>query len=227
VAAEKLTSFEVGSKNRFLDDSLQLNAGLYYYNYHGFRTAYIPNTPSPADFASFQGSVNLTVPARNIGGELELLYQLTGHDRVGLNYNYVESRWKNKLAAFALAQKEKKRAITPTTITANYEHIFNFAGDSLLSMRIDGRYESAHLTQNLHADWLALGYGQYVHVGSRTIGNLTASWSRDGGRFSVSAYVRNFTNQKYTTYLVQGDPTSLQVNWTDPRTYGAMLSVRF
>jgi outer membrane receptor protein involved in Fe transport len=227
VDAEKLTSFEVGSKNRFLDDSLQLNAGLYYYSYHGFRTSYIPNTPSPADFASFRNSINLTVPAKNIGGELELLYQLTGHDRVGLNYNYVESRWKNKPAAFALAQAEKKRAITPTTITANYEHIFNLAGGSLLSLRLDGRYESSHLTQDLHADWLQLGYGQYVHVGSRTIGNLTASMASEGGRYSFSAYVRNFTNQKYTTYLVQGDPTSLQVAWTDPRTYGAMLSVRF
>jgi outer membrane receptor protein involved in Fe transport len=227
VAAEKLTSFEVGSKNRFLDDSLQLNAGLFYYNYHGFRTSYIPNTPSPADFGNFRGSVNLNVPAKNIGGELELLYQLTGHDRVGLNYNYVESRWKNKPAGFALAQIEKKRAITPTSITANYEHIFNLTGGSLLSMRLDGRYESSHLTQNLHADWLAIGYGQYVHVGSRTIGNLTGSWSTDGGRYSVSAYVRNFTNQKYATYNVGGDPNSLRVEWTDPRTYGALFSVRF
>ena len=227
VKAEKLTSFEVGSKNRFLDDSLQLNAGLYYYNYHGFRTAYIPNTPSPVDFASFQGSVNLNVPAKNIGGELEMLYQLTGHDRVGLNYNYVESRWKNKPAAFASAQPEKKRAITPTSITANYEHIFNFAGGSLLSLRLDGRYESSHLTQNLHADWLAIGYGQYVHVGSRTIGNLTASVASEGGRYSISAYVRNFTNQKYATYNVGGDPNSLRVDWTDPRTFGAVLSVRF
>jgi outer membrane receptor protein involved in Fe transport len=227
VAAEKLTSFEVGSKNRFLDNSLQLNAGLYYYNYHGFRTAYIPNTPSPADFARFQNSVNLTVPAKNIGGELELLYQLTGHDRLGLNYNYVESRWKNKPAGFALAQTETKRAITPTTITANYEHIFNLTDGALLSLRLDGRYESSHLTQNLHADWLAMGFGQYVHVGSRTIGNLTGSLSSDDGRISISAYVRNFTDQKYTTYGVAGDPTSLSVAWTDPRTYGAFVSMRF
>ena len=40
LAAEKLTSIEVGSKNRFLDDSLQINADVYYYNYHGFQTSY-------------------------------------------------------------------------------------------------------------------------------------------------------------------------------------------
>ena len=138
------------------------------------------------------------MPAKNIGGELELLYRLTAHDRIGLNYNYVESHWNDKPAAFAAAQPETKRAMTPTTITANYEHVFNLPGGSTLSARIDGRYEAAHLTQNLHVDWLRLGYDQYVHVGSRTIGNLTAAWSSDGGRYSISAYVRNFTDKQYT-----------------------------
>jgi iron complex outermembrane receptor protein len=227
VASEKLTSIEVGSKNRFLDDSLQLNVGLYYYDYNGFRTSYIPNTPSPVDFASFRNSITLTVPARNIGGELEVLYQLTANDRVGLNYNYVESKWKNKSAAFAAAQTEEKRALTPTTVSANYEHVFTLAGGSTFAARLDGRYESAHLTQNLHADWLAMGYGKYPYVGARTIGNLSGVWASDGGRYSVSAYVRNFTDQKYTAYTVLGDPTSLGVGWNDPRTYGAQVSVRY
>jgi outer membrane receptor protein involved in Fe transport len=227
VAAEKLTSIEVGSKNRFLDDSLQLNVGLYYYKYRGFRTSYIPDTASPADFANFRSSINLNVPATNVGGELELLYQLTAHDRVGLNYNYVESRWTDKPAGFAQAQTEEKRALTPTTISANYEHVFYLPGGSALSARIDGRYEAAHLTENLQVDWLRLGYDQYVHVGSRTIGNLTGTWSSDGGRYSISAYVRNFTDKRYIAYDVAGDPTSLAVSWTDPRTYGAVVSVRF
>ncbi len=55
--AEKLTSYEVGSKNRFLDNSLQLNVGLYYYDYQGFQTSYRPNTPNPADFAGIGNTV--------------------------------------------------------------------------------------------------------------------------------------------------------------------------
>ena len=227
VDAEKLTSFEVGSKNRFLDDSLQLNVGLYYYSYKGFRTTYIPNTPSPVDFTNFRNQLRVSVPATNIGGELELLYRVTPHDRVGLNYNHVQSKWKDKPAAFAAAQPESKRAITPTSVNANYEHVFDLPGGSILSARIDGRYEASHLTQNLHADWLAIGYGQYVSVGSRSVGNLSLAWANEGGKYSVSAYVRNFTDRKYTTYTVGGNPINLPVRWTDPRTYGAMVSVRF
>jgi outer membrane receptor protein involved in Fe transport len=100
-------------------------------------------------------------------------------------------------------------------------------GGSTLLARIDGKYESSHLTENLHTDFLQMGLGQYVEVDSRTIGNLNGVWSSAEGRFSVSAYVRNFTNEKYATYDVQGNPNSFLVDWTDPRTYGVALSARF
>ena len=228
VDAEKLTSFEVGSKNRFLEDSLQLNVGVYYYKYRGFPASYVPNTPGPLDFLTNRDNItDLTVPANLKGGELELLYQLTAQDLVGLNYNYVESRWTNKPAGFAQAQLEEKRALTPHTISANYQHVFNLPGGSTLSARIDGKYEAAHLTENLHVDWLALGYDRYARVGSRTIGNLSAAWASDGGRYLVSAYVRNFTDEQYTEYDVGINATALQLAWSDPRTYGALVSMRF
>jgi outer membrane receptor protein involved in Fe transport len=225
--AEKLTSIEVGSKNRFLDDSLQVNIGVYYYNYHGFQTTYVPDTSNPLDPGGSNTAIRLTVPAHNLGAELELLYRLTARDRFGLNGNYVESRWYDKPAAFDQAQPETKRAMTPYTFTANYEHVFPLPGGSTLSARIDGRYEAAHLGSNLHVDWLRLGYGQYVELSSRTIGNFSAAWASDGGRYSISAYVRNFTNKQYIAYTVGGDQTSLGVSWTDPRTYGAEAFMRF
>ena len=229
VAAEKLTAFEVGSKNRFLDDSLQLNVGLFFYDYKGFGTSYQTETPAPNDYSPFSGStaVHLTVPAKNLGAELELLYRVTAHDRLGFNYNYTESKWYDKPAGFAAAQTETKRALTPYTITANYEHVFDLAGGSTLSARIDGRYAAAHLTQNLHIDWLRIGYDQYAYVGARTTGNLSAAWANKGGRLSVAAYVRNFTNVKYTSYSVGIDPMNLMTLYSDPRTYGALLTVRF
>jgi outer membrane receptor protein involved in Fe transport len=221
LGAEKLTSFEVGSKNRFLNDSLQLNADVYYYDYRGFQTSYVP-TP----FA-INNSVSVTVPAYYIGGELEALYQLTMHDRFGLNYDYVESSWYEKPAAFAQAQPEHVRALTPDTVTANYEHVFDLPGGSTLSGRIDGKYEAAHLDSNLNAVYLQLGFQQYVQDGARTIGNLSANWASNGSRYAVSAYVRNFTNRQYITYSANGTPVNLNVAWTDPRTYGALVSVRF
>jgi len=225
--AEKLTSIEFGSKNRFLDDSLQVDADVYFYNYRGFQTTYIPNTPNPYDFATINTSVPVTVPAHNLGGELEILYRLTAHDRIGLNYDHVESRWYDKPAAFSLSQPETVRAMTPYTITANYEHLFDLPGGSTVTAHIDGEYQAAHLTANLMADYLALGFQQYVYVGGRAVGNFSANWASSGGRYSVTAYVRNFTNRQYINYAAAGTPTYVNVTWTDPRIYGAQVSVHF
>jgi iron complex outermembrane receptor protein len=221
LGAEKLTSFEVGSKNRFLNDALQLNADVYYYNYRGFQTGYVTNP------FTINNSVAVTVPAYYIGGELEALYQLTPQDRFGLNYDYVESSWYDKPAGFAQAQPEQVRALTPDTVTANYEHMFNLPGGSTLTAHIDGEYQAAHLAANLQATYLALGFQQYVYEGARTIGNLSATWASNGGRYMVSAYVRNFTNREYISYAANGTPNTLNVTWTDPRIYGALVNVRF
>jgi iron complex outermembrane receptor protein len=206
-----------------------LNVGLYYYNYKGFRTSYNRDTPSPADYAAGPQSspVNLTVPAKNIGGELELLYRLTESDRIGLNGNYVQSRWYDQPAEYKQAQPEEKRSATPYTLTANYEHVFNLPGGSTLSARIDGRYEAANNISNVHVDLVRIGYDQYAHVSARTTGNLSAGWASEGGRYSISAYVRNFTDKQYKTYTIGGDLHALTVAFTDPRTYGVTLAARF
>ena len=59
------------------------------------------------------------------------------------------------------------------------------------------------------------------------MGNLSANWASNGGRIAVSAYVRNFTNRQYINYSANGTPNTLNVTWTDPRTYGALVYVRF
>jgi outer membrane receptor protein involved in Fe transport len=93
--------------------------------------------------------------------------------------------------------------------------------------RIDGQYYSPHLTDNLHADLLALGQEQYVRAGSQTIGNLSGTWSAQNGHLSITAYVRNFTNERYTTYTFQGSEQSYLADWNDPRIYGAIVSAHF
>jgi iron complex outermembrane receptor protein len=220
LSAEKLTSYELGSKNRFLDDSLQVNADVYYYDYSGFQTTYrvhaLDITPIP-----------VAVPATNIGAELESIYRITPLDRVGLNYSYVESRWKNEPAAFEAAFPQKVRALIPNTATGYYEHTFNLPGGSTLMAHIDGQYYSPHLTDNLHADLLAIGQEQYVEAGSQTIGNLSGTWSVKDGHLSVTAYVRNFTNARYTTYTFSGSEQSYLADWNDPRIYGVILSAHY
>jgi len=220
LSVEKLTSFELGSKNRFLDDSLQLNAAVYYYDYEGFQTSY---RVLPTDFFA----IPITVPARNIGLEVESLYRITSHDRVGGSYSYVNSSWKDEPAPFAAAYPQKQRALVPHTVNAYYEHVFSIPGGSSLAARVDATYYSAHRSEDLHAVLLAQGREPYVELGAQTIGNLSATWSSKDGRLSVTGYARNITNERTATYTYQGAPFSYGVDWNDPRIFGAIVSARF
>jgi iron complex outermembrane receptor protein len=219
LADQKLTSIEFGSKNRFFNDSLQVNASVFHYNYQGFQTLYDVNIFNPLSF------VNATVPATNIGGELETLYRLTQHDRIGLDFSYVKSDWYNKPAGFQAAFPLTNRALTPYTIDGNFTHVFFLPGGSTLSGRIDGQYQAAHQAEDLQAQYLNLGFAQYEYREAELVGNLSAVWST--GRYTLSAYVRNFTNAQYKLYTVSTNVTQVTLDWSDPRTFGARLAVHF
>jgi len=236
--AEKLTAIEFGSKNRFLDNKLQVNVAAYYYIYDGFQTSYNANTGSPADYASIIGAVNTTVPARNLGAELEVQYRPTAHDQIGLNYSYVQSQWVDKPAGFAAAQPETYRAMIPHTVTANYRHIFDLPGGSKITAGIDGKYQSAHLNQNLNYSLLTnptpscpsgsacySNWENYAEQGAEAVGNAQITWTSANRAYSVTGYVRNFTNAIYATPTVGSTP--FLVNYTDPRVFGVVLSASF
>src|SRR5262249_42624736 len=57
---EVVESYEVGSKNRFLDNTLQINLSAFYYNYSNFQ--YLEGDPVP-----FQGGV-ANIPKVNVWG---------------------------------------------------------------------------------------------------------------------------------------------------------------
>ncbi len=232
--AEKLTSIEFGSKNRFLDNALQLNLAAYYYIYDGFQVSYNPDT-GPGSYASIN-SLRTTVPARNLGAELEMLYRPTAHDQFGFNYSYVQSRWVDKPAEFAAAQTETYRAMVPHTVTANYRHVFDLPGGSRITARVDGKYESAYVYQNLQVELLTLpapgcgsscsvNYGNYAKLPGEATGNAQITWTSPDRAYSVTGYVRNFTDTKYLTYTVGTPPFAAQ--WNDPRVFGVILSASF
>ncbi len=224
--SEKLTAFEVGSKNQFLDNSLTLNAAAFYYNYSGYHVTFLPETPA-FDPATRGTSTRTSVPARVTGGELEMAYRPTDADQFAINYNYVRFRWHDKPAAFALAQTENGRAVVPHTIQASYQHTFGLADGHEVAFRIDGKFESAHRTDDLHIDHLRLGYGDFVNVGDRMVGNAQLRFVTEDRRFSISAYVRNFTNAKQPVLIVGGNLNALTTDFRDPRTFGVIASVNF
>jgi len=222
--AETLTSFEVGSKNRFLDDRLQANAAVFYYRYGAYQQSVQTGSIGPVGLYQIAGS-----PAKMFGAELELLFQATHNDRFGLNVSYVDAKFKDKPPLFQQGVvQDRIPGIVPLSIYPSYMHTFDLPGEQTLSLGLEALYRSGLDVVAATQDEAASGLRPYVRTDQQLTGNVNAIWKL-GEKLSFSAYVRNVSDERYMTFLnIASSPTVVGAAvLSDPRTFGAMLNVGF
>jgi iron complex outermembrane receptor protein len=229
--AETLTSYEIGSKNRFLDNKLQVNAAAFYTKYGAYQSAGININPNgfPPVFAT------LSSPLEAYGLEFELSLKPTAADLLKINVGWTHARFVDKPADFALwvANDEVSSTNTPGSqapipllATLGYDHIFTLSGESTLTFHGDVRYLSSHSGFYGQLDEVAVpNIASNVRVKSAVLGNLNVTWAatRD---ISLTGYVRNVGDYRYITKTIYGSGV-YQPFLSDPRTYGATLTVKF
>ncbi|MBW8890696.1 MAG: TonB-dependent receptor [Burkholderiales bacterium] len=85
---EKITSYEAGVKNRFLDNRLQLNASAFLYDYKDFQVSAV------GVIAGQNATVTLNADkARVYGLELESNLVLTEHDRIDATLGWIHAEY--------------------------------------------------------------------------------------------------------------------------------------
>ena len=164
---EYLTSFEVGSKNQFLDDRLRLNAAAYYYNYRNYQ--FNVNLPvwNPDTGADPDATATTTLNAQKVkdyGAELESSFLMTPVDRLEVNAAYLHAvfdsvvippapsaaaavapaylsavQWAAGLHGFPLPHSPK------FTFTPSYAHIFGLKGGANVTATLDANYSSSYV----------------------------------------------------------------------------------
>ncbi|WP_244410713.1 TonB-dependent receptor [Nitrospirillum viridazoti] len=229
--AETLTSYEIGSKNRFLDNKLQVNAAAFYTKYGAYQSAGINTNPNgfPPIFTT------LSSPLESYGLEFELSVKPTAADLLKLNVGWTHARFVDKPAEFArwVANDEVSSTNTPGSqapiplmASLGYDHIFTLPGDSTLTLHGDVRYLSSHsgffgqddrnIVPNIESN---------VRIEAAVLGNLNATWAATEN-ISLTGYVRNVGDHRYITKTIYSSGV-YQPYLNDPRTYGAVLSVNF
>jgi iron complex outermembrane receptor protein len=172
----------------------------------------------------------VTVPAQVLGAELELQYLFTPRDQLSLSYSYTDAHFTNVPAQFSqyMAEKSAVLGAIPHTFNVAYRHTFTLPGDSTLNFRADARYTSAYNLDNVSSTMGQAGLA-YVRVGDQWTGNLSGSWQPSTGDYSVTAYVRNVTDNRYKTYvqLQSMQPLSITGTQNDPRTFGIVLTAHY
>ena len=224
---ETLTAFEIGSKNRFLDNTLQVNAAAYYYLYSGYQQD-VELTPQ------IPGSAHITFgsPARMYGLDFEATYRVTPNDSFHVTAGLIRADFTGDpsinvggttyLFSQAVAQKAIA-GIPPITFTAAYDHTFDLPDGSNINAHADMQYFSAY--DGAEIDTLGgvvtQAYAEpYVHISSQVLGNAAVVWTSANAKYSIGGFVRNAGNTIYKSGLDVQYNGSITATPTIGRTFG-------
>ncbi|HUI60206.1 MAG TPA: TonB-dependent receptor [Steroidobacteraceae bacterium] len=211
VKPEQLRSYTLGMKSRWLDDRLQINNEVYWYDFHNLIIqAYDISAP-----------YNLIFNGRKVvvkGDQLDVLARVSSADELNLDVSYSRARNEDVVDTNGNNYNGLAPAYTPDwVIQAGYTHSIPL-GNAYLRAHVNWRYESK---------WWA----DYVHnLGTeQTADNkIDASLTYDADTWTVGAWVKNATNKAViAATAAAGIPGPATAYMEDPRTYGVRFTIKY
>lgn len=216
---EKLTAFEMGVKNRFFDNKLQLNLEAFYYRYRDHQESHVGPTSIPNIFSFITENAGR---AKSYGLDLDMVYLPTPNDQISIKVQYNKSKYDSftynfpsgALHAPANTGCETSLAnpggpVDPgqTTIldcsgfqlvraptwsgTAGYDHTFELAGGA--------KIVAGARTQFASSSFLSIDFLPTAKQGSYATFDADLSYTTSDGRLTVTGYVRNITKEAVRT----------------------------
>lgn len=236
VEPEKVNAYEAGIKSRFLNNTVQLNAAGFYYDYSGQQIAQIIGA------TSFLRSAD----GRLFGGEAELTWQPSRLLRINSSVGYLNSKYTGNVVdptdptALTLDINGNDFPNAPElTFNAGVELTPLDDGRNKLTVRGDASYMGKYFFDPFGdygqdpCDRPIAGSNILAATPELACGN-PAYWTFDArvtyqrDRFSISAFGKNLTDKFYYVYGL-----NLNAFYQDyltrgaPRTYGVEATVRF
>ncbi len=221
---ETLLAFSVGSKNRFLNNRLEVNAEAFYYDYKDFQLSF--NDPTSGLEEIFNAP-----KAKVYGVDLSLQYSLTAHDKFDATVELLQAHITDFHTPFTTyGDPASSTVVIPggsslagydlieaphTSSSIGYEHDFDLPNGAVVAARVDNHYESAHWGdyEEQQAD--------YSPPFSKT--NLTLNYTAASERWHAGLYVYNLEN---AVSFGQGGAYAGTYIFP-PRTYGGKFGLKF
>jgi iron complex outermembrane receptor protein len=248
---ETLDAYSIGSKNRFLDGTLQLNAEAFYWDYKNHQEVYL--TQSQADPTVSLPLTHNIGSATDEGLSFETQYRPDADDLLSGQLEYLNATFDNfryteyttvgyrpntgcatallgivKVAGQTEALNSVDCDGKPFTraphfsINLSLQHSLHLAGDSGMLVAL----VSSHITTS---QWLAVDYTAAEHEGGLTVTDFNLTYEPPRAAWSVTGYVRNMENTaSYSSafqYPFASNVTFGGIN--PPRTFGGIFTARF
>ncbi|NIB43435.1 TonB-dependent receptor [Pseudomaricurvus alkylphenolicus] len=243
-APEFLDAFTIGSKNRFWEDRLQLNAELFVWDY----------TDQQASHFGVDSSGNNAFFTENIGKstikglEVDVLFAATESTRVRANLQYLD----NEIKEFAYTQLTPDIGVQVVTgcDTVLNQEVANGATWNVdcsgkegrnspqlsVNVGIDQAFQFGDLDALLSLDmryrderWVGFDYTPMQREDAVTTLDASFELGAGDGSWSVLAYVRNLTDEevKSMTQVLGTVSNLVSTVYEPPRTYGLRLNYTF
>lgn len=236
---EELIAYEVGYKGGLFDNTLQLNASLYYYDYETIHT--FGTEPTVVGGESTTTTSVLEAPGAEMKGfELEATWLATDQLTLGGNYSFIDSEYTKSLLIVDGADPR-----TPASLFANQDdRLRDIKGNQLMQVpEQKGVFWAAYeipLAENGNVElrgafsWIdEVYFSQFETEFDKAPAyerlDLRATWTSPARRWIVSAFVNNAFDElgiRQISRSSEEDGFYRTAQTTEPRVYGLELSYR-
>jgi iron complex outermembrane recepter protein len=211
VKPSRLLAYTAGFKSRWLDDSLQINDEVFWYDY---RDLLIQSYNIAAAYNTIFNARKVTIK----GNQLDILARVFTNDQINLNVGYSQARNKDFITPDGRNYDGLQLAYAPDwSAMAGYTHNIPI-GEAMLRAHIDWRFESS---------WFA----DYVHNKGTRQGPSNkgdASLTYDATKWSVGAWIKNIQNRAVIAATAAAGVPGPGTSYLDePRTYGLRFTVSY
>jgi iron complex outermembrane receptor protein len=235
---EKLTALEVGARNRFFGNKLQLNLEVFHWKYRDAQAFY------PFLDASGAPSAGVTNAGRSTmyGGNVDAVWRITANDQLRGSVEYLHTRFDSFVFPSSGQTPVTSGCELVTTGTgpmvdcsgkrltrapkwsgsAQYQHTFPLANGG----SVDAVWSTQFATQR----WGTVAYIPSVSLKGYASHDASITYHAPEDRWELTGFVRNLSNALiYTGAQDSGIfyPSLAVANLQAPRTFGARLHVNF
>jgi iron complex outermembrane recepter protein len=220
---EYLKSFEIGTKNKFVDNKLRLNASFFHYNYEDQQVTVFIST---AIGGAIKNAGSTTVNGLEIDGE----FLATKADRFRFTVNYLDAKFNDFLAdrnrvgvgaENSINLKGNRPVQSPKwTLVGGYNHDFAI-GKGKLNVGIQTLFKSEYFISpfNFTMD----------KQEAYTKTDIFATYTAKGGKWDIGAFVQNIEDNRILSYAGFTGNTINIYNWIfgSPRLFGIQAGYHF
>lgn len=230
--SEFIDAITIGSKNRFMDDTLQVNAELFLWKYDGQQVTYFTTLDESSAFPIANADATIQ------GLDLDVIWAATGSTTFGLNVQYLEASY-DKLALISDPGKGRfgcssngvsdgvesydcsgsDMLYSPEIgVDLNVNHVIDLANHQVsLTAMVSHRSEQ-------QTNFLLL---EDTKSDSYTTLNLDATLYSGDEDWSVSAFVRNATDERFSVNTNVSNRGLAYAVFSPPRTFGVRFMANF